>query len=56
MVDIKSKYQTEKNELKEDENKKLNNINRPLDDYELNRLEFVDAINLDKRNYLETYL
>ena len=56
MVDIKSKYQTEKNELKEDENKKLNNINRPLDDYELNRLEFADAINLDKRNYLETYL
>ena len=49
-----------KNDLKKDESEKSKDINLKdtyhFDDYEINKLKFQDAIVLDKRNYLSTYL
>ena len=44
-----------KNELENNKNNKILTTHK-LDNYELNKLEFMDALLLDKRDYLTTYL
>ena len=53
IINTKSKFETK-------EEKKVDETNtkdlKKLDNYEINRLDFLDAVALDKRNYLSIYL
>ena len=54
IINTNDKYDIKENEEKKDETE-LQETNN-LDNYEINKLEFSEAILLDKRNYLTTYL